>query len=641
MRRVCRFPVWMTRLVRWALGIAFGIGVAWLAWLWFFPDPLAAGLTAYAQGAWGKAEAVARRRLVDRPGDREAWRLLARAAGRQGRDTTAQTIYRQHLGLAAMTAEDYVIAAAGLSRMGQTEQARIALGKARAREPGHAEMLHDLARLDVTTLRFAEGAELAEQLTRCPGWELRGWLILGQIHEARGDPSAAVGALQRALQRDPLGIAPATGVSASRLRKRLARALLQTSQPAEARTRLADVLAAGPDAEASWLLSRALLQQEDFQAASAALNASDDYGLHNPTMPEPAPLVGIRTCAACHPQHYRSQQASRHARAFRPTAELAALPAFATPVRDSGDASVYHVLKCADGRLQWETTDNRQVARAVVDYAFGAGYVSVTLVGHDTAGVARELRLSLYGETSAWEVTTGHDSQPVDRREFLGRDLGRDGVRRCFECHTTDARSALLGEGPTAADRGITCERCHGPGANHLKAVAHEFTEPAIARPRLASARQSMALCAACHRPKDVKLAPGDHLAPRFASPSLAWSACYTESDGGLSCMSCHDPHKDAEQSPAFYEARCLACHSNGSPAAAPSGPPDRKFPVRPPKMRPSVCPIQPARACLDCHMPKVGGIVPHARFTDHHIRVRHDRPSRGKSPDPHSGPAQ
>src|SRR3954454_16938175 len=84
-----------TRWVRWGLPIVAGVAALWWAWPRFFPEALAAGRAAYEHREWGRAGAEARKRLKDRPDDREAWRLLARSEGRQGRDRSAQAIFRQ------------------------------------------------------------------------------------------------------------------------------------------------------------------------------------------------------------------------------------------------------------------------------------------------------------------------------------------------------------------------------------------------------------------------------------------------------------------------------------------------------------------------------------------------------------------
>jgi tetratricopeptide (TPR) repeat protein len=606
--------------VRWALLIAAGAGALALALAWprLVPDPLAAGRAAYGQRDWGRAEAEARKRLRERPDDREAWRLLARAEGRQGRDDSAQTIFRQKLGLDAMAAEDYVIAASGLLRGGQAAQARVALEQAKARDPDDPEMLHALARLDAETYRLSEAADLARRLADRPGWEVRGWFMLARYLDQLHDPAGTAEALRQALRLDStLAGTPALVATA---RKLLARTLLQVGRPAEARDALADVLARGHDPEASWLLSRALLRQGDVPGATAALASSDGYGDLDPTRPEPAPFVGSARCAECHPSHHRDQQSSRHARTFHPAGKPGSLPSFDGPRVDPNDPHVRHTLRRDGDRLRFETDDGGRLLRAVVDYAFGSGAVAVTMVGHDESGEARELRLTTYGRGGVWDMTTGHVPVPGDRREFLGRPLGRDGLRRCLECHTTNARAAVARSGPVTAERGIGCERCHGPGANHLDAIAARFHEPAVGRPDLATAEQGMAICGACHGPMSSKLAPGDHLAPRFASPSLAWSRCYTESAGALSCVSCHDPHRDAETSAAHYEARCLACHAD-RPATPSADTPH--LPALPEGVRGVACPVEPARNCVGCHMPKIGGIVPHTTFTDHHIRVR------------------
>jgi hypothetical protein len=45
-----------------------------------------------------------------------------------------------------------------------------------------------------------------------------------------------------------------------------------------------------------------------------------------------------------------------------------------------------------------------------------------------------------------------------------------------------------------------------------------------------------------------------------------------------------------------------------------------------------SVCPVNPTKGCLDCHMPKVPMSDLHFGLTDHYIRIRTKDPAR---PDP------
>jgi hypothetical protein len=110
---------------------------------------------------------------------------------------------------------------------------------------------------------------------------------------------------------------------------------------------------------------------------------------------------------------------------------------------------------------------------------------------------------------------------------------------------------------------------------------------------------------------------PDIPVAVRFPSTTLTWSRCYTATNGALSCVTCHDPHRDASTAPADYEAKCLSCHSNrpASPAASAETP------------RSPACPVNPANGCVECHMPKTQAGIPHTTFTDHNIRV-HDRRS-------------
>ena len=220
------------------------------------------------------------------------------------------------------------------------------------------------------------------------------------------------------------------------------------------------------------------------------------------------------------------------------------------------------------------------------------------------------MRLSHYPEKPGWDLTTGLGPLPADPHDLLGEVLTADGLRRCLGCHTTDSKASHEGVGPLAGETGIGCERCHGPGGNHLAAIAATFPDPAIGRPKLATSAQVVTLCSACHTPRGREVRPSDPAAVRFQGITITWSRCYAESGRGLSCVTCHDPHHDAETKAAHYESVCLKCH----------GPSPRKD-----LKRLTACSVNPAQGCVRCHMPPVRGVVSHITFTDHHIRVHRE----------------
>ncbi len=229
-------------------------------------------------------------------------------------------------------------------------------------------------------------------------------------------------------------------------------------------------------------------------------------------------------------------------------------------------------------------------------------------------------------------MTTGQPDKGVRTEEYLGKPLTDDLVRLCLICHVTDPKAILDSSGACASDRAISCERCHGPGGNHLRAVEGKLVEidPAIARPTRASGARIIKLCAECHSPRGHEVSLDDPKAVRFQGTTLTWSRCYIESDDALDCVTCHDPHRNALTSAAHYEARCLECHSRhpgqSSPAgkAAPDQARSRLRGSRDHSTR-TICPVNPVSGCIGCHMPPVEGTVRHTSFTDHFIRAHRD----------------
>ena len=588
-------------------------------------DPLAQGHEAYARGEWDRAASLARERLRIRRDDTLAFRLLARASARSGRDEAARALYAQ-IEPGQMTADDRYLVGLMLFRAGDRKGCIEVWQQALEANPDHAETLHDLARLYQEIGRFGDAAGAAGRLSRIPRWRARGLSLQGIIKLSENDPASAAASLQSALELEPAEAGEDRTPEATR--KLLARALLCAGRPREARDELRALLtneSNNPDhAEAWWLLSRAYLQEGALHEAREVLAKSGGFADADPTQPDPAPFIGSDRCAGCHAGKFHDQRSSRHARTFRRATELADLNVPSAPLPDPATAQVTHTFQRSRDRLEQIARTPDAVYQAVIEYAFGSGDRGLTLVGREASGVPCELRLSLYrqGNRLIWDVTTGQPQRPAIGLGFLGRPLTDDGVRLCVSCHVTNPRTVLEETGPEAVDHAIGCERCHGPGGNHVLAVAATFPEPAIGRPSLASGARVVQLCAQCHSPRGMTVSRDDPASVRFQGTTLTWSRCYAESEGKLDCVTCHDPHRDAATDRSYYEAKCLSCHGGGTITRGF----ERHKPIHLSESLPrTACSINPASGCISCHMPAVKAPMAHSGFTDHFIRVHRD----------------
>jgi tetratricopeptide (TPR) repeat protein len=614
-----------------AIGLAALILTLAAAWDRLFGDRLAPARAAYERGNWAESAKGARRVLQDRPDDPEARRLLARGLARIGRIEDAQRIFEQFRPQ-DLGAEDYFVMGSGLVERGDLAVARKTLELALKGDPDHPEALLQACRLDAGTDRLATASDLAERLANVRGWEVRGLAMLSLVCDDLGEPQRVAEAMNRALALDPtLSRVPGSPVA---LRLVLARNLLRLARPVEAEDQLRWVLQQGPNAEASWLASRAALQRGDRTAYEKALAGSTEgsFAASRPQAFEPAPSVGAARCAECHDDIHRSQQHGRHSKTFIPRDGLGKVPLPEGPVFDRDNPKVVHVLKRHGDRVGVETTVDGQTVRAWLSYAVGSGDRGLTPVARDDRGDLRELRLSYYGDIHDWDRTTGHPGaiELSEAHDYVGRVMDRDLVRRCLGCHATDYRAARDGEGPTAADRGVGCERCHGPGGNHLQAIALKLKDPAIGRPGHVSPAESTKLCAECHSPRGRPVTSVVNEV-RFQSLTLPRSRCYTSSDGALGCVTCHSPHRDADTDPGYYESKCLSCHGQAKEQDRGDAANGRRVSL-PPEVRRVPCPVEPQRNCLDCHMPQTKDVVPHTVFTDHHIRIHPREPAGGGS---------
>ena len=110
------------------------------------------------------------------------------------------------------------------------------------------------------------------------------------------------------------------------------------------------------------------------------------------------------------------------------------------------------------------------------------------------------------------------------------------------------------------------CESCHGPGSEHLKAIASNSSSTTRPEPK----KLSMERCAQCHSGfSEIQDPVPDDLLISSQVTALKRSQCYIQSGGGIGCTACHDPHRDAMKDDAKSGKACLLCHGTTVPDIA------------------------------------------------------------------------
>ncbi|HET9696706.1 MAG TPA: cytochrome c3 family protein, partial [Terriglobales bacterium] len=239
-------------------------------------------------------------------------------------------------------------------------------------------------------------------------------------------------------------------------------------------------------------------------------------------------------------------------------------------------------------------------------------------------GFLFEAPINWYSQEGRWNMTPAYDNAkeaPMNLPAHV----------ECMNCHASGVQAPEPGTANKYAARpftsgGISCERCHGDGAEHAASGKGAIVNPA----KLAPARRDD-VCMECHFEGSVAikqpgkniyefkpgqrledylhyfvLADGKNDGTRALSQfeALAMSACKRKSGDKMWCGSCHDPHfSPAKQEAAeYYRGKCLSCHG------AAFG--ERHHAEN--------------RNCVECHMPALpSGQVAHTEATDHRILKR------------------
>jgi predicted CXXCH cytochrome family protein len=321
--------------------------------------------------------------------------------------------------------------------------------------------------------------------------------------------------------------------------------------------------------------------------------------------------AGSAECAKCHFATAVSQLLTEMAGASTRSMDPQTLDGHRT-LTFNQPPYTYTILRSGDQVLGSVRNQHSSISQPLF-FAFGKGNVGHTYI-YKIDGNLFESRVSYYTEIGGLDLTTGHSqSTPEDLERALGRRLEPDEAQRCFGCHTTVSTTAHHFD-PEQSVAGVTCEACHGPGLKHVQAMKNGHIDQgkkSILNPRSLDAASSVDFCGACHRTFGDVVQMNVHgvATVRFQPFRLEESRCWRRTNGELTCVTCHDPHKPLVQDIISYDQICLRCHRQSSSRI--EGQVRRTF----------ACSVGKAD-CVGCHMLKVEIPGMHHAFTDHWIRI-------------------
>lgn len=341
---------------------------------------------------------------------------------------------------------------------------------------------------------------------------------------------------------------------------------------------------------------------------------------------EPKEYLGSAACAGCHQDIAQMYGQTAMAHASGPVSQIKLPGGQLSVARQHAEYRVEqqdHATKLTyrkAGSVEVGSQGSKELLYFIGSGTHARGFV------FEEAGQSFQSPLAYYGGTHGWDLAPGYEKE---RSIYLGRKVETG----CLSCHASGVRRSPTE--PLFREGAVSCERCHGPGSQHVATVRMgrpEAARSSIVNPAKLSGETRDSVCAQCHLTGETRIdrpqrsaqtfQAGDHLAEHVVPfvratadegelkvighfEGLWQSKCKLASGEKLWCGTCHDPHRQvaASEKADYYRDKCLSCHQQNSCRADVATRASR------------------GDSCIACHMTERATTDgQHTAFTDHSI---------------------
>ncbi len=372
-----------------------------------------------------------------------------------------------------------------------------------------------------------------------------------------------------------------------------------------------------------------------------------------------AKYVGINTCKLCHQTIYNTFIKTGMGKSFDVASTQKSAANYHTSVIQDKFGDFYYKafwqndsLRFLEYRLRGKDTIHKR--QETVSYIIGSGQHTNSHLQQNN-GYLTQMPMTFYTQKKTWDLPPGFENGHNSR---FARKVGLE----CMSCHNSYPDFVLGSENKyNSVEKGIGCERCHGPGSLHVEARqtgskidTSKYIDYSIVNPAKLSIDAQFDICQRCHLQGNTILKEGksfydfkpgmklnDYMTvflPKYKNADdefimashadrLKQSKCFIAPSplgrvgegllkpykNALTCVTCHNPHISVkETNTEVFNNACISCHPVDNKKI-------NKFCSDKNVIQKSKIETQ---NCVSCHMPKSGSIdIPHVTVHDHYIR--------------------